>query len=172
VEESKIVRDAPFKVFVSSPVYEIEDFRRAVAQAADVTNAGHIFNPRFHVFLYEQHDNQMDPALSPSENIVRTFGEHCDAFIVFFRDRVGNGTLEEFEIFRTRFRVQNPNCQLWWAQIRVNPVPPPVQDFCGRLIQEGGREMPAIRDQLTVESPDHLKERVISRLMGLLMSAP
>lgn len=158
----------PFKIFVSSPVDGIVEYRKAVSDAADILNAENKFNPRFHVFLYEQHQTMMWPGLTVSECIVKTFGKHCDGFIVFFKDRVGSGTLEEFEIFENTFLVENPNCKLWWAQIACKVSPPDVHTFKGRLYKHA-TEMIAIRNRLTIEEPADLHQRVISRLTSLLM---
>jgi hypothetical protein len=156
----------PFKVFVSSPVDGIVDFRQAVSQAAAVLNSDDIFFPRYHVFLYEEHENRMKPGMTISQSIASTFGDHCDAFIVFFRDRIGNGTLEEFTIFESHFRLINPACRLWWSQINCENTPDDVHVFRRRLLNHA-TEMKAVRSQFLIETPDHLKERIIVRLASL-----
>ena len=135
-------------------------------EAANFVNADNVFNPRFHVFLYEQHETNMGPARSVGANIARTFGTHCDAYLTFFKDRVGQGTLDEFEIFEKKFRVHNLACKLWWARIHSEDPFAPVKDFVGRLYSHS-TEMKSVGPRLRIESPEDLKARVVLRLMSL-----
>lgn len=155
----------PLKVFVSSPTYGIEEYRKQAFRLAQVMNKG----GKFDVFLFEDHAIKMDASKSISQNILGVFGQRCDAFIVFFKDRIGNGTLEEIDHFKARFSVDNPDCKLWWSQISGGPQNQDVLDLIGDLYSIG-IEMPAAFSPM-VDSPEELSWRMTTVLTTVGFSA-
>jgi hypothetical protein len=138
---------APFRVFVSSPVYEIEEYRQAVREQAALARASRAYD----IFFFEEHDIPRLPDCSICESIFAACGNYFDAFFVFFRDRIGPGTLEEFNHFETVLLNENKNCQLWWAEIQSGPKPQEVLDFIGRL-QRYNTGLPIATSSLPLDS--------------------
>jgi hypothetical protein len=150
------------KVFVSSPTYGIEEYRKIAAEVARTANAG---RNRFEIFLFENHIIEMDSSISISENITKKFGVHCDAFIVFFKDRIGGGTREEVNVFKNRFKIENPNSKLWSGGINNAEV----AEFIGELYQIG-IEMPTAFSPI-LDSPAELRSRMTAVLYEVLFAA-
>lgn len=155
----------PLKVFVSSPVYGIEDYRTQAFRVAQVMNR----SGRYDVFLFESHAIKMDSSKTISQNILALFGARCDAFIVFFKDRVGNGTLEEIEHFKNAFSVENPKCKLWWAQVSGGEHDQQVSDLIEDLYKIG-IQMPAAHSAV-LDSPEELQWRITTVLTEVAFSA-
>jgi hypothetical protein len=155
----------PLKVFVSSPVYGIEDYRTQALRLAQVMNP----RGRYDVFLFENHIIKMDRTKTISQNILALFGARCDAFIVFFKDRIGNGTREEIEHFKSFFSVENPKCKLWWVQISGGTHDQQVSDLIQNLY-EIGIQMPAAHSAV-LDSPEELGWRMTTVLTEVAFSA-
>lgn len=106
----------PFRVFVSSPVYGIERFRYAVLDAARAARG----SGRFEFFFFEEKENCVTPGMTICESIFKANGHNFDALFIFFKDRVGQGTIDELEYFQNVIYPMNPSCEIWWTQIYSN----------------------------------------------------
>lgn len=153
----------PFRIFVSSPVDGIEDFRTAVKRAArGVENSN-----KFQFFFYEQYENIRQPGKTVCESIFATSGHQFDALFVFFKDRVGSGTIEELDYFESTIIPQNPDCKIWWAPIYCAQRPDATTQFIGRLLQHG-TELPEVAGDEKIEQPIQLTGRLAAKLWSLV----
>ena len=146
-----------FNVFVASPEIatehcEIARFRAHVRRTATVFEQGGL-PVKFH--FYEDDQNPRLPGKTICESIFERMNVQFDAFYFFFADRVGEGTSEELEYFKTYRENENPACQLWWSQIYTPNYPQETHDFIGRL-QEYGTQLPSVTGEELIEKPDHL----------------
>lgn len=160
-----MVAQFPLKIFVSSPIDGIEDYRKQAFRVAHMMNK----TGRYDVFLFENHMIEMDASKTISQNILALFGGRCDAFIVFFKDRIGNGTIEEIEHFKNRISADNPQCKLWWSQISGGLFNQQVTDVIGDLYKIG-IQMPAIYSPV-MDTPDELFCRMTTVLSDVAFSA-
>jgi hypothetical protein len=116
-------------VFVSSPVAGLTEFRQAVGQASRFgTESG-----KFEFFFFEHHENVRLEGMTVCQSIFETSGTQFDVFLMFFRDRLGDGTLEEFDAFERIFKAANPACKVWWAQIACEAHSDEVDAMLARL---------------------------------------
>ncbi len=132
-------------IFVSSPVDGIEGYRKELRKGLNgLAGMQHIPNEdHVYFYMYEQHFNAdlRDQEKSYSEMIIEDFnrssrGIPCTIFLLFFSNRIGNGTREEFEVFRRHFKEENPDIALWWWKIPSDePDEEGVEDFLQDLFE-------------------------------------
>lgn len=151
-----------FKVFVSSPVAGLEPYREAVGLASRLGQG------RIEFFMFEQYENLRSPGKTVVESILETSGVEFDAFLVFFQDRLGNGTLEELEAFETIMRPKNPNIEVWWAQIHCEDHGHEVAEILERFNQEESTGMPCVKGEEWLNNPDKLRNRVMNQIIESL----
>jgi hypothetical protein len=149
----------PFRVFVSSPVTGIELFRTEIMSAARYAKSG----GQFEFYFFEEHENVRVEGKTICESIFEVSGIHFDAFFIFFRDRVGNGTREELDFLENTILKLNPGCQVWWTQIYCEQCPQDVEDFIGRL-QNYNTGLRVVAGEEMINSPRELKGRFTAKL--------
>jgi hypothetical protein len=149
----------PFRVFISSPKDGIADYR------ADIIRATRIVDPeKFDFFYYEKQNITRKPGQEIHEAIFEVAGTDFDAIFIFFKDRVGRGTINEFDFFEKFILNNNPNCEIWWAQIHCSRTPKLVSDFIGRIsIRE--LELPTIAGEELIVTPSMLRGRFTAKVM-------
>jgi hypothetical protein len=153
----------PFRIFVSSPVDGIEDFRTAVkrlALSAEINN-------KFKFFFYEQYENVRQHGQTVCESIFASSGDQFDALFVFFKDRVGPGTIEELDYFENMIIPQNPGCQIWWVPIYCEQRSDDTIEFVGRLLAYGTELREVAGDEKIVQ-PIQLTGRLTTKLFSLV----
>lgn len=153
---------SPFRIFVSSPVDGIKDFRDAVIE----TSAFARRKGRFEFFFFEEHDNVRIPGKTICESIFVTSGLTFDALFVFFKDRIGNGTKEELDFFETTVIPANPRCDVWWSQIDCDCYPQDVGDFIARL-QAYNTGLPTAQGLPKNCTPANLTNRLAAKLLDV-----
>lgn len=149
----------PFRVFVSSPVTGIEEFRYEIMSAARHAER----SGKFEFFFFEHHENARVDGKTICESIFEQSGQNFDAFFVFFRDRVGPGTIEELDYFTQNILMENPNCKLWWSQIYCDQHGEEVNDFLGRL-HEHNTGLQVVPGEELNDRPSVLKGRFTAKL--------
>ncbi len=155
----------PFRVFVSSPVTGIETFRYEIMSAARHAERSR----KFEFFFFEHHENARVEGKTICESIFEQSGQNFDAFFVFFRDRVGAGTIEELDYFTNVILQNNPSCQLWWSQIYYDPPTNAVDDFLGRL-HEHNTGLQVVPGEELNDKPGVLKGRFTAKLFETMGS--
>jgi len=156
-----------FRVFDSSPVDDIVEYRDAIYDLALAANA----RGRFDVFLYESHDIPTIPGRTIVESIFDVAGHDFDAFFIFFKDRLGAGTQAEYEYFRDILRPANPNIKLWWAQIHCQKNEDCVNDLLAEINPPPGHlGMPTFDGPRTITEPSHLANRFFGTLLDIGIS--
>lgn len=133
----------PEVIFVSSPVIGLEEHRESVHKALNcLRNQWAGPSPVYH-YMYEYNltDQQLRPHEGYAETIVRDFDREfadtpCTIFLLFFSNRIGSGTREEFNIFKERIGEHRSGVILWWKKINVNePDGPEVAPFMEELFK-------------------------------------
>ena len=158
-----------FRVFVSSSVDGIVEYRDAIYSHAMAANGG----GRFDIFCYENHDIPTVPGKTIVENIFDVAGHDFDAFFIFFKDKLGNGTRDEFAYFRDVLRPENPDIQLWWTQIHCERNEDCVRDLLAELNQPPGHlGMPTFGGPRNITEPMHLATRFFRTLLDIGTSMP
>ncbi|WP_299212201.1 hypothetical protein [uncultured Tateyamaria sp.] len=150
------------KVFVSSPVAGLEPYREAVGLASRLGQG------RIEFFMFEHYENRRQPGLTIVESILQTSGDEFDAFLMFFQDRLGNGTLEELDAFERIMRPKNPDIEVWWAQISCESHDEEVTNVLERFNQEENTGMPCVRGEEWLNHPDKLRNRVVNQIIESL----
>jgi hypothetical protein len=153
----------PFRIFVSSPVYGIEDYRYAVMSAARAASTSR----KFEFFFYENSENHTIPGRTVCESIFAATELSFDAVFFFFKDRVGKGTWEELEFFETNILPGNPMCQIWWTQIFCDESPADVLSFIQRLLKYN-TGLAAVAGEEKIDRPEHLKGRFTAKLFSTI----
>lgn len=151
----------PFRIFVCSPVDELEIYRAAVsdtAQAAESTG-------KFKFFFYENFENQVNNGKSVSQSIIENSGCEFDAILIFFRNRIGDGTLDELSYFEKEIFPKNKACQLWWSKIYCETCEPRVADLVKHLTNTYNTGLPALEGKLLNDSPEILTGRLTAKLI-------
>lgn len=156
---------APFRVFVSSPVTGIEEYRYEVMSAARYANRSGVFE----FFFFEHHENKRVDGKTICESIFEESGTNFDAFFVFFKDRVGTGTREELDFFEETIIAKNPDCQVWWSQIFCESTPDDVQEFIGRL-QAYNTGLQTVEGEEMNDTPKVLKGRLTAKVFETIAS--
>jgi hypothetical protein len=119
-------------IFVSSPVYGIEEYRKAARKVLDSLRMlpARADDISFDFYMYEKFFAQArhDPSKTYTQEIMQHFkgcfnGDSCSIFLLFFSTRIGNGTREEVEHFKTVLLQENPTCELWWRKLPSNDEP-------------------------------------------------
>lgn len=121
----------PFNVFLSSPVYGIKDYRETVVRTAMTMERRMDSKIKFH--FYENYEIHRSDDKTICESIFETIGVKFDAFYIFFRERVGQGTIDELDYFENHLRAENPACELWWSEISCSPDKEPDADVVTML---------------------------------------
>jgi hypothetical protein len=152
----------PFRVFVSSPVDGIEKFRIEVMKVARAAENG----GKFKFFFYEYFENARIPGKTVCESIFESSGEQFDALFIFFKDRVGAGTIEELDYFETKIIPKNPDCKVWWSQIHSDQKSEDVTQFVGRLLNYS-TGLPIVPGDEIIKRPSQLTGRLIAKLLSL-----
>ena len=158
---------SPFRVFVSSPVDGIEDFRIAVMKAARAAENSR----KFQFFFYENFENERLDGKTICESIFVSSGENFDALFVFFRDRVGAGTMEELDYFENAIMQRNPNCKIWWSQIFCNERSEGTKNLTARLLKYS-TGLPILPGDEKIERPSQLAGRLTAKLWSLVDQMP
>lgn len=143
---------AKVKVFVSSPTQGIVEHRNAVSYLARDLSDG----VNYEIYLYEFHKRSRGDE-TPSERILKDFGKHCDIFIIFFKDILTAGMMEEFQHYKKHFMKDNPKCELWWSHIQGGRKNADVDKLLGE-IEHLGTELAAIRSAKI--TPTELEKRL------------
>lgn len=152
-----------FKIFISSPVDGIEEYREEIIrQTRDVVG-----NEIFEFFFYELQQIDILPNKTITESIFEKSGKDFDALFVFFKDRVGSGTIEELDYFENVIISSNENCQIWWTQIDCDHSPNDVQAFKARLLGHN-LGLPKIGGHLRIASPSMLGGVFTAKLWSLV----
>lgn len=153
----------PFRIFVSSPVFGIEDYRYAVMSAARAAeNCG-----KLEFFFFENSQNDRIAGQTICQSIFARTGTAFDAAFFFFKDRIGVGTREELDYFEAEILPVNPSCQIWWTQIYCETCPPEVSDFLARL-QNYNTGLPIVPGEEKIDRPDYLKGRFTAKLFSIV----
>lgn len=136
-------------VFVSSPVDGLIKEHRDEAgrfchnlRCCDQTG-------RFSFYMYEYHYNRAcNPGETYAQSIVRHAEERfgavgCSVVLLLFAERIGDGTREEFELFRDRITDPNCNTRLMWRHIDLGQPPSEeVRTFMDELYAIGVEQLP------------------------------
>ena len=154
----------PFRVFISSSMRGFEEYRAAMLDAAEELSR----NGTFEIFLYEEHSHQAVPGKTICEAIFETSGERFDALFVFFRERVGQGVLDELDYFEKNIIPKNPECEVWWSRIECEECEPAVDRLMERLMTTYGGELPLVKTAPRNVSPHTLKGRFTAKLISLI----
>lgn len=156
----------PFRIFIASPVYQFDDYRKELIAAAREAEDDGMFE---FCFFEKDHHNppNMQPGMSITESIFSHFGEHYDAFFLSFKDRVGSGTRAEFDHCISSLRVVNPNCELWWRQVNCNAHDVATNDLLTELHRPGGNTGMQRKDGGSVDTPDRLANLFVSKLLNV-----
>jgi hypothetical protein len=152
----------PFRVFVSSPVDGILDFRTEVKNAALAAE----FGKKFQFFFYEDFENERLNGKTVCESIFASSGEQFDALFIFFKDRVGSGTIEELDYFEQVIIPKYPNCKIWWSQIYCNAQSDPTRELVQRLLGHS-TGLPIVGGDLKIKRPIQLVSRLMAKLLSL-----
>ena len=158
----------PFRIFVSSPVDGIAEYRAEIIRAARCAVSGGTFE----FFFYEQQDIECLPGQTVSEAVFAASGNNFDALFVFFKDYIGDGTLDEFDFFKNTVIKLNPRCEIWWSQIFCQNEPQNVRDFKAQLLgisadSTGSLGLPIVAGGEINDEPWKLAGRFTSKLFGL-----
>jgi hypothetical protein len=156
----------PFRIFIASPVYQFEDFRRELIASAREAEDDGMFE---FCFFEKDHHNPvpMLPGITITDSIFAHFGGTYDAFFLSFRDRVGPGTRAEFDHCMTSLRVTNPSCELWWRQVDCNVHDASTTDLLTELHKPGGNTGMQRKDAGPVDTPDRLANLFVSKLLNV-----
>ena len=150
----------PFKVFISSPVYGIPEYRSEIIGSLQDAAASGIFE----FFYYEAHEIEILQDRTICESIFAHCGDEFDAVYLFFKDRVGQGTRDEFNYFQNVLKQRNPNCQLWWTQISCAQHDQMTNELLQDIHSVGGNLGLWRRDGKMIESPDLLASVFTAKL--------
>ncbi len=150
----------PYRVFISSPVYGIPEFRSEVIGSLQDAAASGIFE----FFYFEGHEIEIQPDKTICESIFAHCGDDFDAVYLFFRDRVGQGTRDEFDYYRNVLRKRNPNCQLWWTKINCGDHDLMTAQLLEDIHDVGGNLGLWRRDGKLIETPDILASVFTAKL--------
>ena len=154
---------SPFRVFVSSPVIGIEDFRIAIQSAARHAKS----SGKIEFFFYEEHEITRIPGKTVCESIFAVAGHAFDAIFIFFKDRVGQGTQDELQYFEQIIIPGNEDCQIWWSQIYCENCSSEVTDLVMRLLTKN-TGLRVIAGEEKIDSPDRLKGRFTAKLFEVI----
>lgn len=157
----------PFRVFLSSPVDGFDDFRYEIISAARSADA----SGKFQFFYFEQTENPRLPGMTICESIFESTGNAFDAFFIFFRDRVGAGTIEEFDYFERHLLQVNANCQLWWTKVYSANNQAGVNELLARL-HNYNTGLAAVPGEEKNSSERVLKGRFVAKLFQTVVSLP
>jgi hypothetical protein len=109
VAKNKISKE--YKIFVAS-ASDCEELRKETSKV--ITELAKMYSGtdvRFR--LYEWEEEKKAEFIKSGERyqdkIFKEFGEFCDIFIIFFWTKLGAGTVEEYEFFKTTFVKKNKN---------------------------------------------------------------
>lgn len=149
-------------MFVSSPVDGIMDFREEIKKAALAAEVG----KKFRFFFYEDFENERLNGKTVCESIFASSGEQFDALLIFFRDRVGPGTIEELDYFEQIIIPKNPHCKIWWSQIYCDDQSADTRDFVSRLLGYS-TGLPIVAGDLKIERPIQLVGRLVAKICSL-----
>lgn len=157
----------PFRIFLSSPVDGFDNFRNEIISATRYAEC----SGKFDFCYFERSENPRLPGRTICQSIFEATGTHFDAFFVFFRDRVGSGTREEFDFFEQVILVQNPNCQLWWTKVHSEQNLEGMTDFLG-LLHKYNTGLAAVPGEERISSEAVLKGRFVAKLFRAVVSIP
>lgn len=152
----------PFRIFVSSPVDGIEDFREEIKKIA----LAYETSKKFQFFFYEDFENELLPGMTICQSIFTSSGERFDALLIFFKDRVGPGTIEELDYFEQVIIPKYPHCKIWWSKIYCGGLPPDTRDFVNRL-GKYNTSLPIVGGDLKIERPSQLVGRLVAKIASL-----
>ena len=150
----------PFRVFISSPVYGIPEYRsEVIGSLQDAASSG-----MFEFFYYEAHEIEILDGMSICQSIFNHCGNDFDAAYFFFKDRVGDGTREEFDHFQNVLKPRNPDCQLWWTQIHCDNHDEMTGTLLADIHTVGGNLGLWRRDGKMIDTPDILASVLTAKL--------
>lgn len=115
--------------------------------------------------MYEQHENEKIPGKTVVESILETSGIRFDAFMIIFKDKLGNGTLEELEAYKNLMLPENPDIEVWWSQIVCPEHDQEVDELLEWLNQTQRTEMPCLAGEECLDTPEKLRTRVTNQII-------
>ena len=151
---------APYRIFISSPVEEIASYREQVIRTAEIAASDGVFE----FYYFEKMANVPEPGESICDSIIRHAGCEFDALFLFFKDRVGVGTLAEFEYFHKKRKI-NPQIAIWWSQIHCEVASEEVKRIIGRLHEYGTGLPPGLPGEVLIDAPHKLSDRFTRKLI-------
>lgn len=161
------IKVPPFRVFLSSPVDGFVDFRNQIISATRYAEC----SGKFEFCYFEKSENPRLPGKTICQSIFEATGTHFDAFFIFFGDRVGSGTREEFEYFEQVLLLQNPECQLWWTKVHTEQSLESVTELLGQL-HKYNTGLAAVPGEELISSEAILKGRFVAKLFRAVVSIP
>ena len=151
----------PYRIFISSPVDEYETYREEILRCAKLFR----LTGSFEFFFYEEHENKTMPGKTIAEAIYENSGDLYDAMFVSFRNRVGEGTVEELKFFNETIATNNPNAELWWCKAYCSKKKDGTVDFQKSLHNSHAIELPIFDGELLLRRPSQLVDRLHAHLM-------
>ena len=114
---------------------------------------------RFEFFFYEKFENERLDGQTVCESIFKSSGLQFDALFVFFKERVGQGTIEELDYFESTIIPQNPRCKIWWTSIHCDERSGEANALVDRLLKYN-TGLPIVGRELKIETPIQLAGRL------------
>lgn len=119
----------------------------------------------FKLFFYEHYENERVDGRTVCESIFVSSGEKFDALFVFFKDRVGLGTIEELDYFENSIMSMNPDCKIWWSQIHCENQSEDIKNFKERLLKHN-TGLPVAPGDEKIERPNQLAARLTTKIFS------
>ncbi|MEE9338380.1 MAG: hypothetical protein V3U87_09890 [Methylococcaceae bacterium] len=102
------------KIFIAS-ADDVKNLRKATKDVIEQLNLP--YNRKYNLVPWMWEHNKSPGHLGNEtqyqQEVFQEFGKHCDVFILLFWAKLGEGTIKEYEYFKTEFKKHNPNTKFF-----------------------------------------------------------